>query len=144
MVNDATNAPDDGVSDRDYAMLLATLSVSARGQAFLAEYARRNRLVETEMLLTAIARLEAMIATQQASVIRPAPVEPAASIAPAPTASAMAQATLWVEAVPSWEEAAPEETPAPAADQLEAPPSSKDPFEQLMSLSEEERLALFT
>ena len=146
MVNDATSAPDDG-SDRDYAMLLATLSSSERGRAFLAEYARRNRLAETEMLLTAIARLEAMIAAQQASLARPAPEEPAPTPpAPAegPATAGMAQTTSWVEAAPAWADTSPEEAPATAGEQPAALAATDDPFAQLMALSEDERLALFT
>ena len=39
-----------------YAALEALLRASPRGRWFLAEYARRNRTAETEMLLEAIAR----------------------------------------------------------------------------------------
>lgn len=48
-------------SEEDYATFSAALSESARGRAFLAEYARRNRNADTEMLLAALARLEARI-----------------------------------------------------------------------------------
>jgi chemotaxis protein CheZ len=41
-----------------YAALEALLRASPRGRWFLAEYARRNRTAETEMLLEAIARIE--------------------------------------------------------------------------------------
>jgi chemotaxis regulatin CheY-phosphate phosphatase CheZ len=41
-----------------YAALEALLHASPRGRWFLAEYARRNRTAETEMLLEAIARIE--------------------------------------------------------------------------------------
>ncbi len=51
-----------------YQTVFAALSESARGRAFLAEYARRNRNADTEVLLAALARLEAMVASQ-----RPAP-----------------------------------------------------------------------
>jgi len=51
-----------------YQTVFAALSESARGRAFLAEYARRNRNADTEVLLAALARLEAMVARQ-----RPAP-----------------------------------------------------------------------
>jgi chemotaxis regulatin CheY-phosphate phosphatase CheZ len=41
-----------------YAALESLLGASPRGRWFLAEYARRNRTAETEMLLEAIARIE--------------------------------------------------------------------------------------
>jgi hypothetical protein len=47
--------PDDG----DYQSLYAALSESARGRDFLAEFARRNRNADTELLLAALDRLEA-------------------------------------------------------------------------------------
>ena len=46
-------------SEDEYQTLCAALSASARGRAFLAEYARRNRHADTEVLLAAIERLEA-------------------------------------------------------------------------------------
>ena len=48
----------------DYQALCAALTASARGRAFLAEYARRHRGAETETLLAAMARLEALVRTQ--------------------------------------------------------------------------------
>ncbi|MGH6735718.1 MAG: hypothetical protein ACRECX_06515 [Methyloceanibacter sp.] len=45
----------------DYAALEATLRASPLGRWFLAEYARRNRTPETQMLLDAIGRLEAAV-----------------------------------------------------------------------------------
>ena len=57
---------DDGMNERDYAALLATLSASERGRAFLAEFARRQRATETKELLAAIARVEAMVAAGRA------------------------------------------------------------------------------
>ena len=48
-----------------YAALEAALNVTPRGRWFLAEYARRNRTAETDMLLEAIARLEAAVLKPQ-------------------------------------------------------------------------------
>ena len=45
----------------DYAALEATLRASPLGRWFLAEYARRNRTPETQLLLDAIARLETAV-----------------------------------------------------------------------------------
>lgn len=47
-------APD----ETDYHAFCTALSASARGRAFLAEYARRNRNADTRPLLTAIERLQ--------------------------------------------------------------------------------------
>ena len=49
----------------DYAAIEDALARSPRGRWFLAEYARRNRTAETEMLLEAIAKLEAAILKPQ-------------------------------------------------------------------------------
>ncbi|SDA13620.1 hypothetical protein SAMN02799622_01022 [Methylobacterium sp. UNC378MF] len=51
-VNPSANA------SAEYEAIEATISASERGRWFLAEYARRNRGAETEVLLGAIARLE--------------------------------------------------------------------------------------
>jgi hypothetical protein len=49
-------------ADEDaYRAFCAALSESARGRAFLAEYARRNRNADTEMLIAALERLEALV-----------------------------------------------------------------------------------
>lgn len=63
-------ATGDAPSEEDYAAFCAALSASARGRAFLAEHARRQRLGDTEMLLDAMQRLEAQVAAT------PAPGEP--------------------------------------------------------------------
>lgn len=52
--------PKPGLAE-DYAALEATLRDSPLGRWFLAEYARRNRTPETQLLLDAIARLEAAV-----------------------------------------------------------------------------------
>jgi hypothetical protein len=58
----ATVAP----SEDEYQTFSAALSASARGRAFLAEYARRHRGADTEVLLAAIARLETLVRAQNA------------------------------------------------------------------------------
>jgi hypothetical protein len=58
-VEQLPNAPDEG----DYQAFCDALSASARGRAFLAEYARRNRNADTEQLLAAIGRLQSLVAT---------------------------------------------------------------------------------
>ncbi len=49
----------------DYAAIEEALAITPRGRWFLAEYARRNRTAETEMLLEAIAKLETAVLKPQ-------------------------------------------------------------------------------
>ena len=49
----------------DYAAIEDALAATPRGRWFLAEYARRNRSAETEMLLEAIAKLETAVLKPQ-------------------------------------------------------------------------------
>lgn len=71
MADTAPNQPAIGeteTSDRAqsrYVVIEATLMRSQDGRAFLAEYARRNRAPDTEMLLEAIARLEHIVRRPQ-------------------------------------------------------------------------------
>jgi hypothetical protein len=51
-------------SEEDYQTFCAALTASARGRAFLAEYARRHRGADTETLLAALARLEMLMRAQ--------------------------------------------------------------------------------
>jgi len=55
-------APDEA----EYHAFCTALSESARGRAFLAEYARRNRNADTRPLLSAIERLQTSLATDPA------------------------------------------------------------------------------
>ncbi len=52
----------------DYEAFCDALSASARGRAFLSEYARRNRNADTEQLLAAIARLQTSVTASPASL----------------------------------------------------------------------------
>jgi len=54
-------APPGAPSEDEYQTFCAALSASARGRAFLAEYARRHRGADTETLLAALARLEKLV-----------------------------------------------------------------------------------
>src|SRR5262245_11652520 len=53
--------------EADYRAFCSALSESARGRAFLAEYARRNRNADTRPLLTAIERLQVSLAADPAT-----------------------------------------------------------------------------
>ncbi len=144
-------APASGVSERDYEALLATLSSSAAGRGFLAEFARRNRMTETDMLLAALARLEAMIVATQQPPVAAATVEPAAAVMPsarhavaaAPDQADGSESKLnwFVETLPP---VAKRAAPAMPSSDAPVPQPPANPLAQLMALSEEERLALFT
>src|SRR5471032_1999570 len=54
----------------DYRSFCAALSESARGRDFLAEFARRNRNADTELLLAALDRLEAKINAEDTALER--------------------------------------------------------------------------
>jgi len=59
--------PEVALSEPDFRTFCAALEASARGRAFLAEYARRNRHADTETVLAALARLDALVRSQSAS-----------------------------------------------------------------------------
>jgi hypothetical protein len=62
--------PPDALEDTEYQALCDTLAESARGRAFLAEYARRNRHADTEQLLAAITRIETRLRADASAVQR--------------------------------------------------------------------------
>ncbi len=55
-------------ADDDYRSLCAALEASARGRAFLAERARRNRNADTELVLGALDRLAAQMRADAAAI----------------------------------------------------------------------------
>lgn len=59
--------PQQDAQERDYQAFSAALSASARGRTFLAEYTLRNRNADTELLLAAIDKLQAMIAANKSA-----------------------------------------------------------------------------
>jgi hypothetical protein len=66
----AIETPPDSPSEHDYQAFCTLLTQSERGRALLGEHARRNRHAETEVLLTAIARLEARLRADASAVQR--------------------------------------------------------------------------
>ena len=165
-----TAAPDVPAREDDYEALLAALSAGARGRAFLAEFARRNRTADTEIVLTALKRLEERMAAQAAAAetaptdgerprlaMVPPPDEPQLPI-PSPAAqrppialahsNAAASEPSAAATIPevSWFGDAPADEPdAPAAAPVAAKPlPAVEPFAALMALTEEERIALFS
>jgi len=59
--------PADALHESEYQALLEALAESARGRSFLAEHARRSRSAETNILLTAIERIEAQVRPRPAA-----------------------------------------------------------------------------
>ncbi len=55
----------------DYEAFSEVLAASARGRAFLAEHARRSRTADTELLLAALARVEALVRANAATPTDP-------------------------------------------------------------------------
>ncbi len=62
--------PPEPLNDDEYRALHDVLSESARGRAFLAEYDRRNRNADTEVLLSAIERIENQLQADASAVQR--------------------------------------------------------------------------
>lgn len=64
-------------TEADYEAIVATVTQTARGRWFLAEYARRNRNADTRMVLDAVARIETSMA-RTPPVVDPGPAVAAA------------------------------------------------------------------
>lgn len=126
----APAAPAGRVSEHDYETLLATLSASTLGRAFLDEFSRRQRLAETKTLLAAVARLEAMIAAQKAvpaETARTIPLHLAVVPAqPAPPVAAVASEPAQANAPPIID-SRPEPEPEPAAETTAGPAPAAPP-----------------
>ncbi len=67
-------------SEADYEAIRDAFMETARGRWFLAEYASRNRNVDTAMVLDAVARIEASVATRERA--SPSPAALIAQISP--------------------------------------------------------------
>jgi hypothetical protein len=120
------------LDDADYAAIEAAVVETARGRWFLAEFARRNRHADTQMLLEALARLENVVREERAA-LSPAAAEakhPAPAVQPVPqdeadlheeiaSASAEPAAVVSPSAVSS--SAADELAPFSATDNARAP-----------------------
>ena len=59
-------APPPGLVQSDFDAIEAAVMETQRGRWFLAEYARRNRMADTRMILDAMARLEHAVSTPRA------------------------------------------------------------------------------
>jgi len=69
----------------EYEVILTALLETARGRAFLQEYARRSRASDTETLLTAIGRIEGLLSSKG---LEPGDPSPADDVAPPDAANA--------------------------------------------------------
>jgi chemotaxis regulatin CheY-phosphate phosphatase CheZ len=69
-----TRAPA-ALSELDYDTILAAVEETARGRWFLAEYARRNRHLDTLGVTEMLARIEAKLANGPAPVVQPVKVD---------------------------------------------------------------------
>lgn len=125
MANEAqafAGEPQDAGSS-EYEAFLAVLSSSARGRAFLTEHARRSRQADTDMLLEALSRIEAMLAEQRAQAVQPVP-PPVSTPAPATTALAAVAA----QAIASAENDMPEVKVIKAGQMPPPPPFAGEDF----------------
>lgn len=122
-------------SDPIYDALVAALRSNARGRAFLDEYARRARAADTAAALAALARIEALL-------LKGGTEEPAAE------AQAVDPDDAYVpfefEPPPDTSAAVVEAAPDSLPTSLPAPTRSADLMAQVMALSAEERIALFS
>jgi hypothetical protein len=62
----STRPPPEPTAETDYEAICAAVTATARGRWFLDEYTRRNRNSDTTQVLAAIARLEAVVASDRA------------------------------------------------------------------------------
>lgn len=157
-------------ADSDYDSILGAVMETARGRWFLHEYVRRNRNAETSTLLAAIDRIELLMKSRDAEpplAISPAAmsVEFAATLqhfrgiaenlieCGAPTylcndlrrrIEELEQAFAKTPGTEISVPAAAPETMTDASTAIVAAASPHDPFADIMALSPEERIALFT
>ena len=64
----ASVPPPQGMNEVDYEAIEAAVTETVRGRWFLAEFARRNRIVETRQLLDAMTRIETAVAGGQVTL----------------------------------------------------------------------------
>jgi hypothetical protein len=89
--------------DAEYEAIQAALMETARGRAFLAEYARRNRRADIAALLAASERIEATMREQRAAEAAPSDPAAEATIDPTPQIDQRVPAISWFEPKPALE-----------------------------------------
>ena len=154
------------LADSDYDTILAAVMETARGRWFLSEFAHRNRNTDTKMVLTAISRLESLLKTNDLAI------EPLALAGPVQAPGEFSRilgqlrdiaeslvecgaptylcsdlnrgfdqlAAAFVEVANTTASVAT--MPDVTAAEVAAP--TPDPFSDILALSPEERIALFT
>jgi hypothetical protein len=149
------------VDEVAYEALYAALASTARGRAFLDEVARRARNADTLAALAALARIESKLndTLDDKAADKTGPTQDAAVPSPAPAAIAPAAISEVDEepfaGIPSDEAYVPFELEEPEApngpEPISAAPaaparraSSADVLAQVMAMSPEERIALFS
>jgi hypothetical protein len=170
-MNDSTPAlrsEPEPLADSDYDTILAAVMETARGRWFLREYAHRNRNADTGMLLTAISRIESLLQSREA-----VPQSASLAEAPANVPTILMQMRDIAEnliecgaptylcndllrrieemalaytrpAEPPPVEPAPETAVSlPIVEMMPVEPV-RDPFADILALTPEERIALFT
>lgn len=154
------------LADSDYDTILSAVMETARGRWFLSEFAHRNRNADTKMVLTAISRIESLLKAKDLAT------EPLALSGPVHVAAEFSRILAQLRDITesliecgaptylcsdlnrgidqlaaAFLEAA--DTPGPISMVPETPlveivAPTPDPFADIMALSPEERIALFT
>jgi hypothetical protein len=150
------------LADSDYDTILAAVMETARGRWFLHEYARRNRNADTGTVLAAIGRIEWLLQSREAA----APIADAPAALPGILVRLRDIAENLIECgAPTYlcnellqrigelAQAGPAQNPTPAeaepaaiadAAAIVAAEPPRDPFADILALSPEEKIALFT
>ena len=169
----ALRSEQEPLADSDYETILGAVMETARGRWFLHEYAHRNRNADTGMLLSAINRIESLLTTREAAS-EPAASIADASTADASVSANLVQLREVAEnliecGAPTYlcndllrrieQLALAYAKPANAQATISARPAAqvvqnlveivvaeprRDPFADILALSPEERIALFT
>jgi hypothetical protein len=156
------------LADSDYDTILAAVMETARGRWFLHEYARRNRNADTGTVLAAIGRIEWLLQSREAATPAAVPIADAPAALPGILGPLRDIAENLIECgAPTYlcnellqriEElalarAGPAQSPTPAkaepaviadAAAIVAAEPPRDPFADILALSPEEKIALFT
>jgi hypothetical protein len=156
------------LADSDYDTILGAVMETARGRWFLHEYARRNRNADTGTVLAAIDRIESLLKSRETAAPPAASVSDAPASVPdifmqlrdiaenliecgAPTYLCNDLLRRIEELALAYAEPAESQTPAnprpvviPSVVEIAVAEPPRDPFADILALSPEERIALFT
>jgi hypothetical protein len=108
----------------DYDSICAALMQTERGRWFLQEYARRNRSADTQILLAAIERIEAVVCAQRNKQVQPGFRSDLLEMAEAITRTRAEVAEIRSDAASRPESARPDGEASP----VPRPPQSRDVF----------------